>query len=170
MMKCLVVLIFSMFFMCMPMASAAQWVPFVFEELEGRSDLSVDYFDADSVLIQQDAAGQLVRLYYWEKRIYPASAEGNIDCQIGLVRYDREGHHSYDALMYSHFVSGSELFQKPKNWTDRGAATENNMAGVRKAGQVMEKELERGKNKVMLNRIRQPLLLDEVDFSRSLLN
>ena len=138
--------------------------------MEGRSDLSMDYFNMDSVLIQKDANGNVVRFYYWEKRVYPATANGKIDCQIGLVCYDLEGHHTYDVLMYSHVVSGSELFQKPKNWTDQGETFDKNMVGVRKAEQVMEKELEHGKSGSVLNRISSTLLLDEVEFPRALIN
>ena len=43
--------------MLVPMASAANWVQFEIKELDGSSDLSTDYFDADSVMCQVDANG-----------------------------------------------------------------------------------------------------------------
>jgi len=75
--------------MLVPMASAANWVQFEIKELDGSSDLSTDYFDADSVMCQVDANGDLERIYYWEKRVYPSTTDSKIDYQIGFVRYDK---------------------------------------------------------------------------------
>lgn len=168
-MKRIAFLIFSMFFMLVPMASAANWVQFEIKELDGSSDLSTDYFDADSVMCQVDANGDLERIYYWEKRVYPSTTDSKIDYQIGFVRYDKADYRGYDALMYSHFATGSALFQHPVEWTDRGKTDGDKAVETKKAEQVMVKEIERGKAGMHLHRIRTPLSLLEIELPDNLI-
>lgn len=159
---CLMALVFSLF---VPVGNAASWVMFHVPEIEGRTDLPLEYFDADSVQTYRDKDGHIQSIYYWEKMIYTSgmagksgdALAGKIDYQIGLIRLDVKTKDMYAALVSTHFVNGKNLRNSPLVWSYRA---HGDWSYVYAARQILDSEKSRAEKGIRLKTVRSPIDLN----------